>query len=77
MQAAVDAKHHLIAAHEVTKDGIDRAQLAPMAKSARDAIGTRKLMATADRGYYSAPEIKACHDAGIDAILPKPTPPRS
>jgi transposase len=72
VQAAVDAKHHLIVAHEVTNDGGDRAQLAPMAKAARDAIGTRKLVAIADRGYYSAPQIKACHDAGIDAILPKP-----
>ncbi len=33
---------------------------------------TRKLVAIADRGYYSAPPIKACHDAGMDAILPKP-----
>jgi transposase len=72
VQAAVDAKHHLIVAHEVTNDGSDRAQLAPMAKAAREAIGTRKLVAIADRGYYSAPQIKACHDAGIDAILPKP-----
>jgi transposase len=72
VQAAVDAKHHLIVAHEVTNEGGDRAQLAPMAKAARDAIGKRKLVAIADRGYYSAPQIKACHDAGIDAILPKP-----
>lgn len=72
VQAAVDAKHHLIVAHEVTNEGGDRAQLAPMAKAARDAIGKKKLVAIADRGYYSAPQIKACHDAGIDAILPKP-----
>jgi len=44
-----------------------------MAKAAREAIGTRKLVAIADRGYYSAPQIKECHDTGIDAILPKPT----
>lgn len=72
VQAAVDAKHHLIVAHEVTNEAGDRAQLAPMAKAARDAIGTRKLVAIADRGYYSAPQIKACHDVGIEAILPKP-----
>ena len=72
VQAAVDAKHHLIVAHEVTNDGGDRAQLAPMAKAAREAIGKGKLVAIADRAYYSAPQIKECHDAGIDAILPKP-----
>jgi len=68
----VDAKHHLIVAHEVTNTGSDRAQLEPMAAAAREAIGKTKLQAVADRGYYSAPQIKACDDAGIAAILPKP-----
>ncbi len=26
----------------------------------------------ADRGYYNGPQIKACHDAGIAALVPKP-----
>jgi hypothetical protein len=72
VQVAVDAKHHLIVAHEVTNSGSDRAQLAPMAAAAREAMGKKKLNAVADRGYYSAPQIKACDDAGIAAILPKP-----
>jgi transposase len=73
VQAAVDAKHHLIVAHEVTNVGSDRAQLSPMAQAARDAMGKTKLKAVADRGYYNAPQIKACDDAGIATILPKPT----
>jgi len=72
VQVAVDAKHHLIVAHEVTSSGSDRAQLAPMAAAAREAMGKKKLQAVADRGYYSGPQIKACDDAGIAAILPKP-----
>ena len=72
VQVAVDAKHHLIVAHEVTNSGSDRAQLAPMAAAAREAMGKKKLQAVADRGYYSGPQIKACHDAGIAAVLPKP-----
>ncbi len=72
VQMAVDAKHHLIVAHEVTNSGSDRAQLAPMAAAAREAMGKKKLQAVADRGYYSGPQIKACHDAGIAAVLPKP-----
>ena len=72
VQVAVDAKHHLIVAHEVTNSGSDRAQLAPMAAAAREAMGKTKLQAVADRGYYSAPQIKACDDAGIAAVLPKP-----
>ena len=72
VQVAVDAKHHLIVAHEVTNSGSDRAQLATIAAAAREAMGNKKLQAVADRGYYSAPQIKACDDAGIAAVLPKP-----
>jgi hypothetical protein len=36
-QAAVDAKHHLIAAHEVNNIGNDRSQLSTMAKQAQEA----------------------------------------
>jgi hypothetical protein len=43
-----------------------------MAKAARDAMGRTRLRAVADRGYYSGPQIKACADAGIAVILPKP-----
>jgi hypothetical protein len=35
-------------------------------------MGKDKLLAIADRGYFSGPQIKTCHDAGIDAVLPKP-----
>lgn len=73
VQMAVDAKHHLIVAHEVTNIGNDRAQLSSMARAARDAMGKTRLKAIADRGYFSAQEIRACADTGIAAILPKPT----
>ena len=72
MQAAVDTKHHLIVAHEVTKDGSDRGQLANMAHQARAAMGKTKLKAIADRGYFSGPQIKACEESGITAYVPKP-----
>ena len=72
VQAAVDAKHHLIVAHEVTNKGSDRAQLSPMALAAREAMDKPKLKVVADRGYYNSPELKACEDAGIAAYVPKP-----
>jgi CII-binding regulator of phage lambda lysogenization HflD len=72
VQAVVDAKHHLIVAHEVTNVGNDRAQLSNMARAARESMGTKKLQAFADRGYFNAQEIKACEDAGIAAFVPKP-----
>lgn len=73
VQTAVDAKYHLIVAHEVTNVGIDREYLSTMAKQARDAMGTDELTAIADRGYFRSEEILACDEAGITAIVPKST----
>ena len=72
LQAVVEAKHHLIVAHEVTNVGSDRAQLTPMALAAREAMGRNKLKAFADRGYFAAPQIKSCDDTQISAFVPKP-----
>ena len=72
VQVAVDTKHHLIVSHEVTNDGSDRAQLTRMATAAREAMGKRKLMAVADRGYFSGAEIKASTEACITPMVPKP-----
>ena len=72
VQAAVDAKHHLIVAHDVTNEGHDRAQLASMAIKAKAALGTKGMTALADRGYFSATEILACEEAGIIPLVPKP-----
>jgi transposase len=71
VQTAVDTKHHLIIAHEVSNVGNDRAQLMNMATQAKEAIASDKLSVVADRGYYSCHEIKACDDAGITIYLPK------
>jgi transposase len=71
VQIAVDAKHHLIVAHEVINDGVDRDQLAPMAEQARDATGTEALTVVADRGYFKGEQIRQCTEAGIVPIVPK------
>lgn len=71
VQAAVDAKHHLIVAHEVTNVGTDRAQLMNMASQAKESMSSNELTIVADRGYFSSNEIKACEDAGIKTYLPK------
>ena len=71
VQTAVDAKHHLIVAHEVTNIGSDRDQLTSMAIQARDAMGTQELTAIADRGYFKSEEILASHEAGITVYVAK------
>ncbi len=72
VQTAVDAKHHMIVAHEVTNVGHDRTQLSSMAKQARDAIGADDVTVLADRGYFKGEEILDCENAGIKALVPKP-----
>jgi len=72
VQAAVDIKHHLIVAHEVTNVGTDRSQLSAMAKQTKAALEADTLDVVADRGYFSSEEILACEEAGITVTLPKP-----
>ena len=72
VQTAVDNRHHLIIAHEVTNVGSDRSQLSRMAKQARNASGIKDLTVVADRGYFKGEEILECHKADITTYLPKP-----
>jgi hypothetical protein len=72
VQTAVDAKHHLIVAHEVTNVGHDRDQLSSMAQKAREATGRNSLTVLADRGYFKGEEILDCERAGIKTLVPKP-----
>lgn len=72
VQAAVDTKHHIIVAHEVTNKVSDRRLLTPMAKKARRAMKRKKLKVLADRGYFAGEEILKCERLGISALVPKP-----
>ena len=72
VQAAVETDHHLIVAHDVVQTGSDRAQLEPMAQKAKEALGVDELDVVADRGYFSAGQIKDCADSDITPTLPKP-----
>jgi hypothetical protein len=72
VQTAVDTKHHLIVAHEITNQGHDRKQLHSMAQQAKAMIGSEHLDVVADRGYFRGEEIKACAESGITTYLPKP-----
>jgi hypothetical protein len=71
VQLAVDTQHHLIVAHEVITEGVDRDQLAPMAEQAREATGIEDLTVVADRGYFKGDQILKCDQAEITPIVPK------
>jgi transposase len=70
VQSAVDTKHHLIVAHEVTNKQ-DRGQLCSMGEQAQTALDQDAITILADKGYYSGPDIKATQDAGMTPLVPK------
>ena len=72
VQSAVETKHHLIVAHEVTNHGYDRDALSMMAHKARDEMAGDTIEAIADKGYYKGEEIVACEQAGIAVTVSKP-----
>jgi len=71
LQAAVDAEHHLIVAHEVVNEGNDRAQLAPMSRLAKAAIAQPEITVLADRGYMNGEQVLECEGTGILPCVPR------
>ena len=70
VQAAVDAKHHLIISHEVIQKP-DRGQLHNVASQVQDALNTNNITFLADKGYYSRADIKNVLDTGSEVLVPK------
>ena len=72
VQTAVDARHKLIVAEDVTNAAGDRDQLSPMAMAAQEVLGGATPVVVADQGYYHGAEIKTCLEAGLTPLVPRP-----
>jgi len=70
LQSAVDCKHHLIVAHDVTNT-TDRNQLCRMGKLAQTALRNKDLTVIADKGYFSGQDIVDAQDAGMTPLVPR------
>ena len=70
-QMAVDAKHKLIAAEDVTNDVTDFQQLANVALEARANLELKQAEVVADAGYYNAAEVSRCVEQKITPYIPK------
>ena len=70
-QLAVDAKHKLIAAADVTNDVTDYRQLANVAIEAKQNLGVQQTEVVADKGYYNAAEVSRCVEQQITPHIPK------
>jgi len=64
-QIVVDSKNKLIVADDVTQDGNDSQQLAPMLKKAQQVLQSKSLTGLADTGYYEGNQLKQCEDENI------------
>jgi len=69
-QICVDDKYKFIVATDVTSSGSDKQELHKMALQTKEIIDNPDLIITADKGYYSAVEIKKCVDDNINTIVP-------
>jgi len=72
VQTAVDSKHKLIVALEVTNEAVDQMQLAKMAQQAKEGLEVEKLTVVADGGYFGLEELRECEENGITAYVPVP-----
>ena len=70
-QIAVDAKHKLIIAHDLTNEANDLHQLVPMAQAAQEVLGVDHLDVTADKGYYNETQIAQCEQDNISCYIPE------
>lgn len=72
VQIVVDDKHKLIVAEEVTQDGNDVHQLAPMLEQAQSLLQSENLTGLADSGYYEGHQLKTCEDQNITVYVAIP-----
>jgi transposase len=70
-QTAVDAKHKLIVAFDLTNEGNDYRQLHPMAVQAKEAVGADAVTVVADTGYSNGEHGALCEQDGITAVVPR------
>jgi len=71
LQMAVDSKHKLIIAHEVTNECNDQQQLLKMARKAKEVLGVEQIEVVADKGYSDGEQVRECEKEGITAYIPQ------
>jgi transposase len=72
VQIAVDEKYKLIVVGEVTQDGNDSQQAAPMGIQAKQVLGVTELETVQDQGYYNGEQMRTCLENGITPYMPEP-----
>lgn len=76
-QIALDPKHALIVAFDVTNEENDQKQLGPMALAAKEVLEVKQLEAIADSGYHSPAQVAVCEANKITPYVPEPLTSKS
>ncbi len=71
-QSAVDEKHKLIVADDVTNHVTDLRQLAGGASEAKETLAVEHLEVVADAGYYNNADVSLCVEKNITPYIQKP-----
>ena len=71
-QISVDDKYHLIVDYDVGNDPTDCSSMVPMSMKSGETMKADNLEVLADKGYFSADNIKTLHDEGTDAYISEP-----
>jgi hypothetical protein len=77
VQQAVDARHKLIVAHEVTTEHNDHTSLQSMATQAQQALQAEALTVVTDTGYANGAQAEACEKLNITPVVPQPKVPNT
>jgi len=71
-QIAVDEKHNMVVAVDVTSDAVDYGQFNNISSQAKENLKADELTVLADRGYFSAEELNKAEQNGIIPIVARP-----
>ena len=69
-EASVDKKEKMFVDYDVVNEPNDEHQLAPMAKSTKEALGVEKIDMLADSGFGTPLQLKECLENGITPYVP-------
>ena len=69
VQSAVDAKHHIIVAHDVSTNPYDQNQLGTMVKKVKRILRVKRFTALADKGFYNGKDLMRVKKAKVLAII--------
>jgi len=74
IQSAVDGKHDIVVAYDVSKNPADQHQLGTMVKRVKRILKIRRFTVLADKGYYNGKDLLRVKKLKVIAIVPKQKP---